>query len=144
MKFQQSLSPKTFFLSQILILAFSLIFLGVIHYIVNIQYVKGNRYSLRGPVTTLPILLTLEVVSPDDNLLTFDSPYLISGKATPRTQVLISSETSDQVVQAKADGSFAVSFPLAEGPNEITIIAFDKVGEQRALTRTIYYSKEKI
>lgn len=138
------MSRKNFFLSQILILLLSLIFLGTIHYIVNIQYVKEDKYLSKGPVTSLPILLTLEVTSPDDNSLTFDSPYLISGKATPRAQVLISSETSDQAVQAKADGSFAVSFPLAEGPNEITITVFDKVGEQRSLTKLVYYSKEKI
>lgn len=111
---------------------------------VNIQYVKSNKYSLRGPVTTAPILLTLEVTTPDDNLLVFDSSYLITGKTSPRTMVLISSETEDKVVSAKTDGAFSINFPLVEGPNKITITAFDQKGEERSLERLVYFSKEKI
>lgn len=111
---------------------------------VNMQYVKSNKYSLRGPVTTTPLLLTLEIINPDDNLLIFDSPYLITGKASPKAVVLISSKTEDEVVSVKTDGSFSISFPLVEGPNRIIITAFNQKGDERSVERLVYFSKEKI
>ena len=141
-KLTKKLSTTTFFVSQIFILLVSLIFLSLLHYVVNVQYVKSNKYSLRGPVTTAPSILILEVTNPDDNLIIFDSPYLITGKASPKTVVLISSETEDMVVSAKTDGSFSINFPLTEGPNKITITAFNQKGEERSLERLVYYSKK--
>lgn len=143
-KLTKKLSTKTFYFSQIFILIIALVFLGALHYVVNIQYIKSNKYSLRGPVTTAPILLTLEVTTPDDNLLVFDSPYLITGKTIPKALVLISSETEDEVVPANKDGAFSINFPLVEGPNKITITAFDQKGEERSTERMVYFSKEKI
>ena len=143
-KLTKKLSNTTFFVSQIFILIFALIFLGVLHYVVNIQYVKSNKYALRGPVTTAPTILTLEITNPDDNLIIFDSPYLITGKASPKATILISSETEDMIVSAKTDGSFSINFPLIEGPNKISIIAFNQKGEERSIERIVYFSKEKI
>lgn len=144
LRFTQNLSAKTYILSMLLIFFLSLIFLGLLHYLVNIQYVKSNKYSLRGPVTTAPVLLTLEVTAPDDNLIVFNSPFLITGSSNPKTHVLVSSETTDEVVLSGADGTFSISFPLTEGPNTITIAAFNQKGEDRSLTRAVYYSKEKL
>ncbi len=143
-KLTRKLSTKSFVISQIFILFLSLVFLGILHYVVNMQYVKPNKYSLRGPVTTAPVVLTLEVTAPDDNLLAFDPLFLITGKTISKAQVLISSETSDKVVLANTDGTFSASFSLTEGPNTITIIAFNQKGDERSVTRNVYYSKEKI
>lgn len=143
-KLTRKLSTKSFVISQIVILFISLVFLGTLHYVVNMQYVKSNKYSLRGPVTTAPVLLTLEIINPDDNLLAFDSPYLITGKASPKAVVLISSKTADEAVLAKTDGTFSISFPLVEGPNKIIITAFNQKGDERSVERLVYFSKEKI
>lgn len=143
-KLTQKLSTKTFVISQILILVVSLIFLGGLHYFLNMQNNNLKKYASRGPVTSTPVLLDLKVANPDDNLLTFNSPYQISGQTAPKAYVLISSQEKDQLVQAESDGAFAVSFPLTEGVNELTITSFDQKGEQRSLTRSVYYSREKL
>lgn len=143
-KLTQKLSPKTFVYSQILILVFSLMFLGGLHYIVNVQFVKSGKYFARGPVTSAPKVVALEVTSPDDQSVVFDATTLVSGKSLPKATVLISSKDSEGIVQAETDGTFAVSFPLVEGLNEITVTAFDQKGEERLTIRSVYYSKEKL
>lgn len=143
-KLTQKLSTKTFVISQILIFLVSLIFLGGLHYFLNMQNGNLKKYASRGPVTSAPVLLNLEITNPDDNILTFNSPYQISGQTIPKAYVLISSLEKDQLVQAESNGTFAVSFPLTEGVNELIIIASDQKGDQRSLTRSMYYSKEKL
>lgn len=139
------LSTKTFIISQSLILVISLIFLGLLHYLVNIQYQENQVFSLkRGPVTRPPATLTLEVSSPDENSLVFEPQILISGKTLPNLQVIISSEYEDIITQVKPDGRFSADFPLKEGVNNIEVVVFDRDGEQKFLKRLVFYSKEKI
>lgn len=142
--FGRKLSPKTFIISQVAILVASLIFLGGLHYIINVQYQKkASRFSL-GPITQKPSSLTLELLSFDDDLLSFDKDLLITGKTLPKAQVYISSGTEDLVIQAKADGSFSGEVFLAEGVNNIQVTVFDPRGEQKSVERMVFYSKEKI
>ncbi len=144
MKLTRKLSIKQFIFSQIIILLLGLLFLGGIFYITDLQYQKPKQYSLSGPVTRAPSILTLELNTPDDNSAVFDSSLLISGKTQGNIQVLISSLDSDLVTESKPDGSFSVTFPLEEGLNEIKIIAINQKNEQSQIDRSIYYSKEKI
>lgn len=144
MKLTHKLSTKQFIWSQIIILILGLLFTGGLFYITDLQYQKPKQYSKSGPVTKEPSSLILELNTPDDNLLSFDSSLLISGKTQKNTEVLITSADLDLVTKSKSDGSFSVTFPLTEGLNEIKIITFGKKGEQKEIDRTIYYSKEKI
>lgn len=145
MKLTQKLSNKTFIISQILIFFISLLFLGSLYYLLNFYNQIPNQTLFQaGPVTRPPATLTLELSSPEDNLLTFESKLLISGKTSPHSQVLITSSAKDLVTNSKSDGRFSADFDLTEGVNEIAVVTFDKVGEQRVIERTVYYSKEKI
>ena len=139
------LSTKIFILSQVLILLVSLTFLSLLYYILNFYNQTQKLSSLQaGPVTRPPNTLTLELTSPEENLLTFDPKILISGKTAPHSQIIISGNIKDWVTQSKSDGRFSADFDLIEGVNEITIIVFDKTGDQRTRSKTVYYSKEKI
>lgn len=142
MKLTRKLSTKQFIWSQIIILFLGLLFLGWLFYI-DFQYQKPREYSLNGPVTKEPSSLILELNTPDDNLLSFDSSLLISGK-TQGNEVLITSADLDLATKSRPDGSFSATFTLTEGLNEIKIITFGKKGEQKEIDRTIYYSKEKL
>lgn len=144
MKLTRKLSTKQFIWSQIIILFLGLLFLGGLFYITDFQYQKPREYSLNGPVTKEPSSLILELNTPDNNLLSFDSSLLISGKTQGNTEVLITSADLDLVTKSKSDGSFSATFTTVEGLNEIKIITFGKKGEQKETDRTIYYSKEKI
>ena len=140
----KKLSTKQFIISHLLILLISLIFLGGLYYNLNIQNQTSSNRFLAGPVTTLPRVIKLDLDEPEDNILTFDDQILISGKTSPLTEVLISTETNDLVIKSKIDGSFSTTLDLDEGVNTITAVVFDAKGEQKSISRMVFFSKEKI
>lgn len=144
MKLNKKLSPKQFTTSLFLIFLSGLLFLGGLIYIINIQYQKPKNIFLNGPVTTPPKSLRLDLDQPDNDMLTFQSPILITGKTTPFINVLISADNNDLVTESKADGSFSAVLDLKEGVTKITVAVFDATGDSRSAERTIYYSEEKI
>lgn len=123
--------------------AFGITLIIGVYAVVNFHKPTQN-YSVSGPVTSAPASLTLELDSPDDDLLVFDSDLRLSGKTLPNLRVLITSGAKNQIVQSETDGNFTSDFELGNGVNEITVTVFDESGEERSLQRTIYYSKEKI
>ena len=144
MKLNKKLTTKQFILSHILILITGLIILAGFYYILNIQYQKGDRPFLNGPVTTLPKSLRLDLDEPDDNTLFFQVTILVSGKTGPLKEVLISTDSQDLVIKSKKDGSFSTEINLDEGENTVTAVVFDSDGDSKSLERTVYYSKEKL
>lgn len=144
MKLTKSLSTKNFILSHILILIVGLIFLAGLYFILNVQYKTSPNPFINGPVTSKPKSFTLTIDQPADESLSFKDQILISGKTGPYMSVLISTNQDDQVIEAKFDGSFSLTLNLAEGVNNIKVVAFDQTGDFRELERVIYYSKEKI
>lgn len=144
MKLTKKLAKKHFHLSILAIFLISLIFLGVLYYLVNIQYQKPKELFSNGPVTSLPKSLRLSLDQPDQDTLSFSSSIIVSGTTEPRKDVLISTDTNDFVIQSKADGSFSTVLDLDEGINRITTAVFDSTGDLRSAERTVYYSKEKI
>ena len=143
-KFRKKLSTKQFIVSLAFILILSLIFLGGLYYILNIQYQQPKNLFLRGPVTMTPKSLILNLDQPDDNLLTFQSSIIISGKTAPAVDILISTDLDDLVIKSKIDGSFSTILELREGVNIINVIVFDTNGNSKSTQRTVYFSKEKI
>lgn len=144
MKLSIKLSTKYFILSHLLILVICLIFLGSLHYMVNIQYQQPKNVFLNGPVTTLSKSLRLDLDQPDQDVLIFTPSIIVSGKTGPNKEVLISTDTADLVIKSKLDGSFSTVLNLDEGVNRITAIVFDSTGDFRSVERTVYFSKDKI
>lgn len=144
MKLGSKLSAKQFILSQILILTSGLIFLGGLYFILNPQYQKPERLLRNGPVTTPPKTLRLDLDQPDQDLLSYSSSIVISGKTGPANLVLISTDTDDLVIKSQPDGSFSTVLNLNEGVNRITAVSFDATGDFRSSERMVYYSKEKL
>lgn len=144
MELTKKISSKHFILSHLLILIIGLIFLGGLYYILNIQYQKSISPFSNGPVTSKPKSFTLTLNQPEDEALVFNNQILVSGKSAPFLQVLISTNSLDQVVEAKADGSFSYTLNLEEGVNNIKVAAFDKTGDTREIERVVYFSEEKI
>jgi len=140
----KKISKKFFFISQLLILVFGLIFIGGLYYILNIQYEEPKRPFLAGPVTTAPKSLKLDLDQPEPDSLSYSSSVVVSGNTSSSREVLIFTENNDLVVKSKADGSFSTVLDLKEGVNKITAVVFDSRGEFRSAERTVYYSKEKI
>lgn len=144
MKLIKKLTTKQFILSHFLILTASLIFLGGLYYILNIQYQKSSDPFSNGPVTTPPKSLMLNLEQPDQDILSYSSSIVVSGNTSPSKDVLIFTDNNDLVIQSKLDGSFSTILNLDEGVNKITVAVFDVAGDVRSAQRTVYYSKEKI
>lgn len=143
MKLNKKLTIRQFILSHLLILSLGLIFLAGLYYILNAPQ-NNTSYTLKGPVTTLPKSLRIDLDQPEENLLTFQSSVIVSGSTLPFTQVLITADSQDLVIESKKDGSFSTVINLTEGINNITAVAFDRNGDSRSEERTVYFSKEKI
>lgn len=141
----KTLSTKTFVFSQIVILTVGIAILLTINYFVNVKGQTAKLYSPTGaPVTTEPATLSLNISSPDGDILTFNPSIIVSGETNPGSTVLISSDTQNLVLESKPDGAFSTTFNLDIGVNDITIAVFNKLGDVRTQNRTVYFSKEKI
>lgn len=97
-----------------------------------------------GPVTQEPVSLTLNLASPDDNLLVFDPDILIEGKTTPGSTALLSFDDNDQVINVNNTGDFSATAKLQSGINQFIITVFDESGNTKTEERTVFYSTEKI
>ncbi len=144
MQLKKKLSSKHFFLSMFSILIISLAFLAGLYYILNIQYKKPQNLFSNGPVTTPPKTLRLDLDQPVDDSLVFQSSVIVAGQTAPGVNVLITTETNDSVIKSTAKGSFSTVLNLDTGANRITVVIFDTTGDSKSVTRTVYYSKEKI
>ncbi len=145
-KWTKKISTKHFIIFQLTIFILCLTFLGVLYFILNIQYQKPtNLYSSSGgPVTTPPKSLRIDLNQPDDNSLVYSSSIVVSGKTAPNLQVLISTDTKDLVINSTSTGEFSTVLQLDEGVNRITAVVFDQLGDFRSTDRLVFYSKEKI
>jgi hypothetical protein len=145
-RLSQSISSTSFVIAQLLILLIGLGAVGGLYYYLNVRHTSTlpNQFSKITPITDKPATFTLDLTTPQDDLLVFDNTLPISGTTSPNLNVLVSSQNNDLIAQSNKSGTFTVTFPLSEGINDLTIIAFDKNGEQRQATRTVYYSKEKL
>lgn len=144
MKLTRKLSRNEFIISHILILILGLSFLFGLYYILNLQYPQNLKPFEKGPVTSAPRTLRLEVEQPDEDVLSFDSSVIVSGKTAPFSDILIFSDTQNLVLRSDLKGSFSTVFNLDEGVNLITVTVFDSSGDAKSDSRSVYYSKEKI
>ncbi|MEK7617115.1 MAG: hypothetical protein AAB414_03600 [Patescibacteria group bacterium] len=144
MKLTKKLTTKQFVISQVAIFIISLIFLGGLYYILNVQYSQPKNRFAQGPVTIPPKTLRIDLDQPEEDTLVFDGEIIISGKTGPNLEVLIITDSEDLVVKSKPDGKFSTILKLDEGPNKITTAVFDAAGDSRSVERNVYYSKEKI
>lgn len=122
----------------------ALVFFGGLYYILYQDKFKPSSLPDYSPVTKEPVSLFLEIKSPEDDILVTDPSLIISGQTRPDSAVIISGNLTDVGMQADNDGQFSKVFPLAPGANIIEITAFDLEGNSKSITKSVYYSQEKI
>ena len=108
------------------------------------QQPNQNQADLKMPVTQEPVSLTLNLSSPEDNLLGFTTELLVQGQTTSGAVVILSANDLDNVLEVGSGGTFSTTVKLQSGLNQVAVAAFDKVGNSKSENRTIYYSTEKI
>lgn len=146
----KQLSTKTFLVAHLLILVISLFLLTGLSLFLNQD---NRRVSLEDylPVTTQPRSFNLEILNPEDELLTFDPNIIISGQTSPKATVIITQTTPGSLkeeailgFESTILGQFTKTLTLVVGLNQIKITTFDNLGNHKTVERTIFYSEEKI
>lgn len=140
--FRKPLPSPLFFLSMVTVLVFGLGGLLALYIILNPPQSK-NLTSIF-PVTTQPVSLVLSLHNPEDYTLTFTPEVMLSGTTSPGSVIVLTTDKKDLVLKASSSGSFSVAVKLEGGVNNLTVAAFDGLGNSKSEARTIYYSKEKI
>ncbi len=139
----KQLSTTFFILSMIIILLAGTGFFAALHFFVN-PLQNPTTASSYQPVTSLPVSLTLNLSSPEDNSLVFDNNLLVSGKTIPNALILITINDNNQFINASNIGDFSLTIKLQLGGNQLIVSSFDNLGNYKSELRTIYYSGEKL
>lgn len=118
---------------------------AIIIWMHNILYAEFDKPQITSkPVTKEPVSLSLNLSSPEPNKLVFDEDLLLAGNTTANSYLMLSNNQEIQTIQVNTDGSFSKLLKLEPGLNLITLASFDKQGNTKLESRTVYYSTEKI
>ena len=84
----------------------------------------------------------LVVDSPKDESLVDRKTITVSGKTLPGSTIIVSTETSDEVVKPTTTGSFSVTQTIDSGANLLSITAVFPDGTEKSIQRTVSYESE--
>ena len=106
---------------------------------------KNQTLTIKTQITHAPTpsnenFLTVE--NPKDEEVFDKKTITISGKTTPKSTIIVSTEDNDQVVSPSETGEFTLTQSIGDGTNVIQITAVFLNGEEKKITRTITYSTE--
>ncbi len=92
------------------------------------------------PTSTAENILTIDL--PNDEDVVDKKTITVSGKTLSNATLLISTQSSDNVVSPSATGTFSATVTIDDGINQITITAIAPDGQEQKITRTVTYSTE--
>lgn len=84
----------------------------------------------------------LKVDNPKDESVTANKTINITGKTNPKSTIIVSTESTDQVVTPASNGDFTLSIPIDSGTNFIQITSVFPNGEETKVNRSVTYSTE--
>lgn len=146
-KINTPMETHHFIFSQLGILIAALLFLGGMYWVLNSDDFRTQVVDKYLPVTVKQASFGLELNSPDDELLIFSNSVLISGKTGAKASVIIAvAGNTDHfdAVQADNEVKFQRTVMLSPGLNSIEISSFDGGNNSKTVTRSVYYSEEKL
>ncbi len=85
----------------------------------------------------------LVVEKPNDESVISTRTITISGKTTPGSTIIVSSEVADQVVKPSDKGDFTLTHSIGDGVNLIKITAVYPSGDEDSVTKTITSTSEE-
>ena len=105
---------------------------------------KSQTLSLNSKaITPTPDATHLLIVeSPKDEEVLDKKVISVNGKTKHDATVIVSTETTDEVVKPASNGNFSVTQTIPSGTSIIYVTAIFPNGEERKVTRTITYSTE--
>lgn len=94
------------------------------------------------PEVQASITQELLLTQPETGTVISESKVTLKGSTLPLAKVVILGSMDETIIEAGADGSFEEEVNLAPGPNEISIVAFDKNGQRSEQKLALVYSSE--
>lgn len=147
-------SSKGSALTTLLLSLFGIITMTTIYFYFNPEILENLPFQLSfqifpqkeqsslissAPVTSEPISLSLNLSSPDNNLLVFDSDILVSGKTSSQATLILSLDEDDFAMEVDTSGNFSSTLKLKNGVNHLIVTVFDHQGNSKSESRTIYF-----
>ena len=100
---------------------------------------------LEQPPTLIPVSsLSLEIISPEDEIIIEEEKITLEGKTAPESVVVVIYPEGENIVEADEEGNFETEITLVGGANEIKVTAYDEEGNQAEKSLTLVYSTAKI
>jgi hypothetical protein len=90
------------------------------------------------PTPTRSALMEFRILSPEDEAVVNVPEVEVVGEAEPETVITL----NEEIVVVDESGTFSVTLPLDEGPNEIEIVASDLEGNELSLILEVTYDPE--
>jgi hypothetical protein len=87
--------------------------------------------------------ISLDISSPDNEIISQNENLTIKGKTLPKATVVIIWEEGADIIVADKSGLFETEIDLIGGENNINISAYDDQGNKAAQTLTVTYSTAK-
>lgn len=93
-------------------------------------------------VTGTPSLNTsvMTIAEPMDGAVTSENVITVTGRSAPTTQMVMTAETEQFIIETDSEGSFHQEVELVNGENEIRLAAFFQGGERQDERITIVYT----
>lgn len=125
-----------------------LLFPAVVILLVNLKGSQENL-DLQNKKTvsssqTKPIEHFLTIYQPEDNSVLENPNLTLSGKTTASSMVVIIAGETTQILEVGPTGDFSFNLTLEEGATTIEVTSFDQNGEEKNVTREVFYSAETI
>ena len=94
------------------------------------------------PAKSAAHFLTLD--QPEDNLVTQNSTLMVTGKTSVSSTVIVLAGEETQLADVGQNGTFSFSLKLQEGQTTIEVTSFDQNGEEKTISREVFYTTETI
>lgn len=134
-----------------IILSLATLFIGLTVAIVGFYIYESTRAlspKENKPLTKAVVRPTpksgffLSVDKPTDEEV-FDKRIItVSGKTTPKTTILVYTQTSEQTAVSSNNGSFSTTITIDNGVNYLLVTAISSLGEEETVARTVSFTSE--
>lgn len=103
---------------------------------------QTKTITVTPPTPTQSASIFLSIDKPVDEEVVNTKTITVSGKTSPEATIIISTDTTDQVITPARNGNFSATITIGDDQNHIEIMAVAPNGDETRITRTVTYSTE--
>jgi hypothetical protein len=126
---------------------FGLLVAGIAFYLFQttktIPNSNSKTISLISPSPTIPPSISLVLDQPKDEAVVDSKVLVVSGKTQSNAVVVITTDSSEDVVTPSENGGFSTTVNLDNGQNMLEVTSIAPNGESITVKKTVTYSLEE-